>query len=242
MNRKTFLTTSLGLLGATTWSKTIVKEKYTSGQLIGKESLKLYSHKIPLLTIAGIAFEKMQKAALKEGIELKIISAYRSYDQQKSIWNRKFLSNKRAGLNSENNIKKIIEYSTLPGTSRHHWGTDIDLIDGSKTQEGDVLISEKFHQNGPYAVLRKWMDQHAVNFGFIRPYTNNSEREGFYYEPWHYSYAPIAIPMLKAYSTLDLKKTLATTNLEGSASMSKQFLKKYYTENILGIAKELKAF
>jgi LAS superfamily LD-carboxypeptidase LdcB len=109
MNRKTFLTTSLGLLGATTWSKTIVKEKYTSGQLIGKESLKLYSHKIPLLTIAGIAFEKMQKAALKEGIELKIISAYRSYDQQKSIWNRKFLTNKKAGLESEDNIKKIIK-------------------------------------------------------------------------------------------------------------------------------------
>jgi len=242
MNRKTFLTTSLGLLSATTWSKIIIKEKYTSSQLIGKESLKLFSHKTPLNTIAGIAFEKMQKAALKEGIELKIISAYRSYDQQKSIWNRKFLSNKKAGLVSEDNIKKIIEYSTLPGTSRHHWGTDVDLIDGSKAQEGDVLISEKFHQNGPYVILRKWMDQHAANFGFIRPYTNNSERKGFYYEPWHYSYAPIAIPMLKAYSKLNLKKTLATTNLEGSASLSEKFLKKYYTENILGIAKELKTF
>jgi LAS superfamily LD-carboxypeptidase LdcB len=242
MNRKTFITTSLGLLSATTWSKTKLKEKYTSDQLIGKESLKLYSQKAPLLTIAGIAFEKMQKAALKDGVKLKIISAYRSYDQQKNIWNRKFLKNKMAGLDSEDNIKKIIEYSTLPGTSRHHWGTDIDLIDGSKPQEGDVLISEKFHQNGPYVVLRKWMDQHAVNYGFIRPYTKNIERKGFYYEPWHYSYAPIAIPMLKAYSKLDLKKTLATTNLEGSASMSKQFLRKYFTENILGIANELKDF
>ena len=86
------------------------------------------------------------------------------------------------------------------------------------------------------------MDQHAVNYGFIRPYTENIERKGFYYEPWHYSYAPIAIPMLKAYSKLDLKKTLATTDLEGSASMSKQFLRKYFTENILGIANELKDF
>ena len=86
------------------------------------------------------------------------------------------------------------------------------------------------------------MDQHAANYEFIRPYTNNSERKGFYYEPWHYSYAPIAIPMLKAYSKLNLKKTLATTNLEGSVSLSEKFLKKYYTENILGIAKELKAF
>ena len=242
MNRKTFLKTSLGLLSVTTWSKTIVKEKYTSDQLMGKESIKLYNQKTPLLTIAGIAFQKMQKAALKDGIELKIISAYRSYDQQKSIWNRKFLTNKKAGLDPEDNIKKIIRYSTLPGTSRHHWGTDVDLIDGSKPQEGDVLISEKFHQNGPYVILRKWMDQHADNFGFIRPYTNNSERKGFYYEPWHYSYAPIAIPMLKAYLTLDLKKNLTKTNLQGSASLSKQFLKKYFNENILGIAKELKSF
>ena len=60
MNRKTFLTTSFGLLGATTWSKIIIKENYTSDQLIGKESLKLYSHKTPLNTIVGIAFEKMQ--------------------------------------------------------------------------------------------------------------------------------------------------------------------------------------
>jgi hypothetical protein len=50
------------------------------------------------------------------------------------------------------------------------------------------------------------------------------------------------VPMLKAYSTLDLKKNLATTNLQGSASLSKQFLKKYFNENILGIAKELKSF
>ena len=106
MNRKTFLTTSIGLLGLTAWSKLVDQEKHTIAQLLGKESLALYSKEIPLLNPVGIAFEKMQKDALKEGIELEIVSGYRSYDRQKSIWNRKFIANKNAGLNPEENIKK----------------------------------------------------------------------------------------------------------------------------------------
>jgi len=242
MNRKTFLTTSIGLLGLTAWSKLVDQEKHTIAQLLGKESLALYSKEIPLLNPVGIAFEKMQKDALKEGIELEIVSGYRSYDRQKSIWNRKFIANKNAGLNPEENIKKIIEYSTLPGTSRHHWGTDIDLIDGVKPREGDVLVTEKFHQNGPYVNMRKWMDQKAKNYGFLRPYNNNTSRKGFYYEPWHFSYAPIAIPILEAYSVLDLEKILITDSLEGSAWLSKRFLMNYCAENIFGVAKELKTF
>ena len=41
-------------------------------------------------------------------------------------------------------IDKIIEYSTLPGTSRHHWGTDIDIIDAEPPEEGDVLLPKNF--------------------------------------------------------------------------------------------------
>ena len=242
MNRKTFITKSIGLLGLNAWSKSLFQEKYSATQLLGQESISLYSKEIPLIKPVGIAFEKMRKEALKDSIELEIISGYRSYDQQKRIWNRKFLANKNAGLNPEENIKKIIEYSTLPGTSRHHWGTDIDLIDGAQPREGDVLLAEKFHQNGPYDNMRKWMDQNAENFGFVRPYSNNISRKGFYYEPWHFSYAPIAIPILEAYSVLDLEKILITDSLEGSAWLSKRFLMNYCAENILGVAKELKTF
>jgi LAS superfamily LD-carboxypeptidase LdcB len=193
-----------------------------------------------LLPEAGKAFEEMQKEARKAGIELEIVSAYRSYERQQRIWNRKYTSNAKQGLSPEKNIQKIIEYSTLPGTSRHHWGTDVDLIDGSKPQNGDVLLTEKFHDQGPYAPMRKWMDENANKFGFIRPYTQDPKRKGFYYEPWHYSYAPLSIPMLNAYLKLDLNRLLIPESLEGSSSVTPEFLSRYITEHVLGIAPILK--
>ncbi len=68
------------------------------------------------------AFEKMKKAALLVGIDIKVVSGFRSYERQRAIWNGKYKANRQAGLSPEENIQKIIEYSTLPGTSRHHWG------------------------------------------------------------------------------------------------------------------------
>ena len=161
---------------------------------------------------------------------------------KETIWNRKYKANKAQGLSPEQNIKKIIEYSTLPGTSRHHWGTDVDIIDGSKPKVGDVLVAEKFHNKGPYTELKKWMDQNAKKFGFYLPYTKNLNRKGFYYEPWHYSYAPLSISLLKSYTSLDLNKVLITEGLEGSAHLNSEFISTYYKENILGIAAELKNF
>lgn len=242
MNRKSFLTTSLSLIGISIWPESQQKKKYSTSILLGKGKPELYNSDIPLLKPVGVAYLEMQKAANKEGIILEIVSAYRSFDRQKSIWNRKYIRNKKKGLSPEENINKIIEYSTLPGTSRHHWGTDVDLIDGSKVREGDVLLTDKFLGQGPYAKMKKWMDKNAATFGFIRPYTADENRKGFYYEPWHYSYAPIATPMLKEYLALNLKTLLSTPDLEGSEYLSSDFLTKYRKENILGIAKELKRF
>lgn len=240
MNRRLFLSTSFGMLSIPLRSKLSKKNPYTTELLLGKGKLPLYSESIPLAMEAGMAFEKMQNEAKKEGVILEIVSGYRSYDRQKSIWNRKFKSNKANGLSPKQNIKKIIEYSTLPGTSRHHWGTDVDIIDGSKPKEGDVLVARKFHNEGPYAELKKWMERHAESFGFYLPYTQNPNRKGFYYEPWHYSYAPLAIPLLKSYTKLDLNTVLITEGLEGSTYLDPKFISCYFEENILGIATALK--
>lgn len=213
---------------------------FSEMSLLGRSNPKLHSDSIPLLPEVGAAFLKMQAAARKEGIEIEIISAYRSYDRQKGIWNRKYRSNAKQGLNPKQNIKKIIEYSTLPGSSRHHWGTDVDLIDGMQPKFGDVLLTKKFHGKGPYVKMRKWMDAHAVEYGFIRPYTSDDNRKGFYYEPWHYSYAPIAIPMLKAYLELNLNSVLLPEYLQGQKHIDKEFMTRYIQENILGINKILK--
>ena len=240
MNRRNFLFTSFGLASTPFWANSLPKNPYSTEMLLGMGELPLYKETIPLAKKAGKAFEKMQKAAKKEGVVLEIVSGYRSYDRQKAIWNRKYKANETAGLSPEQNIKKIIEYSTLPGTSRHHWGTDVDIVDGSKPKVGDVLVAEKFHNKGPYTQLKKWMDQHAKKFGFYLPYTQNPNRKGFYYEPWHYSYAPLSIPMLNAYLKLDLNRLLIPESLEGSSSVTPEFLSRYITEHVLGIAPILK--
>ena len=240
MNRRNFLFASFGLASTPLWANAFPKNPYTTEMLLGMGELPMYKETIPLAKKAGKAFEKMQKAAKKEGVVLEIVSGYRSYDRQKAIWNRKYKANKAQGLSPEQNIKKIIEYSTLPGTSRHHWGTDVDIIDGSKPKVGDVLVAEKFHNKGPYTELKKWMDQNAKKFGFYLPYTKNLNRKGFYYEPWHYSYAPLSISLLKSYTSLDLNKVLITEGLEGSAHLNSEFISTYYKENILGTAAELK--
>lgn len=240
MNRRLFISTSLGFLTLPSWSQTVRKDPFSTEFLLGIEKLSLYSETIPLALEAGNAFKKMQSEAKKDGVFLEVVSGYRSYERQKSIWNRKYKSNEAAGLSPENNLLKIIEYSTIPGTSRHHWGTDVDIIDGSKPREGDVLVSQKFHGKGPYAELKKWMEQHAESYGFYLPYTQDSKRKGFYYEPWHYSFAPLSIPILESYTKLDLSEVLITEGLEGSAYLTAEFMSRYLEENILGIAAALK--
>jgi hypothetical protein len=84
------------------------------------------------------------------------------------------------------------------------------------------------------------MEQYAESYGFYLPYTQSSNRKGFYYEPWHYSYAPLSIPLLKSYTQLDLNKILITEGLEGSTYLTSQFISFYLEENILGIADSLK--
>ena len=103
------------------------KINFSQDLLMGKEDSKLFNESIGLLSEAATAFEKMKIAAQKAGFKIEIVSAYRSFNRQKDIWNRKYIANEIKGFSPDENIKKIIEYSTLPGTSRHHWGTDIDL-------------------------------------------------------------------------------------------------------------------
>ncbi|PWH11586.1 D-alanyl-D-alanine carboxypeptidase [Bacteroidetes bacterium SCGC AAA795-G10] len=216
--------------------------RFKKEDLLGQSKLNFYDESIRLLPEAGKAFVAMREAALKEGIKIEIVSAYRSYERQKFIWNRKFYSNAEKGINPKENINKIIEYSTLPGTSRHHWGTDIDIIDGKKPKEGDLLLEEKFHGNGPYVKLREWMEKNAIRFGFYLPYTDSRKREGFNYEPWHYSFAPLSIPMLEEYLKLDLINLLTPNDLSGKSCIDKKFIESYINENVLGINPKLKDF
>ena len=214
---------------------------YTVNQLIGKEHPQLYGNAFKLQKEAYQAFVKMKKAALKDSIKIKVVSSFRSYSDQNRIWKSKYLCYTKQGMTPQQAIAKIIEYSAIPGTSRHHWGTDIDIIDGAvKKPSEDVLQAKFFENNQAYAKLKKWLDKNANTYGFYLVYTDDPNRKGFKYEPWHYSYAPISKPMLQAYLKLDIVKILQKNKLIGSSYFTTEFIKKYKTNHVLGIANYLK--
>ncbi len=188
---------------------------------------------------AATAFEKMKKAALQEGISLQVVSSYRNYAHQNRIWERKYNRFRESGLSPTSAISKIIEYSTIPGTSRHHWGTDLDLIDGNPNVSGDVLVPSKFHGTGPFCEMKEWMELHSEKFGFYLVYTDNTDRKGFNYEPWHYSYTPLSIDYLEAYQKLNVKEILQEEKLLGSEFFKKEFIDAYIQDNILDINPQL---
>ena len=83
-------------------------------------------------------------------------------------------------------------YSALPGASRHHWGTDLDIYDAAAIDESYQvqLSTEEYSANGPFARLVAWLDEHAHRYGFFMPY--QAYQGGVAAEPWHISYQPVS--------------------------------------------------
>lgn len=221
-------------------SKSSSQVNYSVEALTGNGGLTFVGDENKLQSEVFDAFTKMQKAALKEGVSIQIVSAYRSFERQNKIWNRKYKAYILQGLSPEKAIEKIVGYSTLPGTSRHHWGTDIDIVDGLKTQPTNVLRTSNYENGGLFADLKKWMDKNAQKFGFYLVYSNKTTRKGFKYEPWHYSYKSIAKPMLKQFISIDFSSSINLNNLEGFKFITPEFIEKYTKENILDINPQLK--
>lgn len=135
------------------------------------------------------AFKQMAEAASKDGVQLTIISATRNFFQQKSIWERKWQA-ESAIANAEERAKKILLFSSMPGTSRHHWGTDMDLNN----------LNNDYFESGEGLKLHTWLKEHAHKFGFCQPYTSKSGgRTGYEEEKWHWSYTPLSNTFLKDY-------------------------------------------
>ena len=243
MNRIQFFKTSffgsLAISILPQFSFTTLQDIYTRDLLIGKGNPDLKGDKFKMQKDAYKSFIKMKTEASKENITIELVSAYRSFEKQKQIFEKKYSHFISEGLTPIEAINKIIEYSTIPGTSRHHWGTDIDIIDGNASRPVSVLEEEHFYGDGPYCKLKEWLTENAASFGFFEVYTNNPKRKGFKHEPWHYSYAPISKPMLQAYKKLDLKNVLQEENIMGFEHFTQKFINQYRTENILDINPEL---
>lgn len=135
------------------------------------------------------AFRDMWKDAKRDGINLVIISATRNRGYQAGIWNRKWNS---YGGPEETRAERILQYSSMPGTSRHHWGTDFDLNS----------LENSYFESGEGLKIYEWLTANAHKYGFFQPYTKfNTYRDaGYREEKWHWSYYPTASRFQRAYN------------------------------------------
>ncbi len=242
MNRREFiaLSTTAGALGLVSINKVFAeKVAYPTDELLGKEHPQLFGTGFRLRKRAAEAFADMQSAAAKQGITIYSQSSFRDYNHQNRIWVRKFERYRNQGLSGMAIIEKIIRYSTIPGTSRHHWGTDLDVVDHAKPRQSDPLLARHFNAGGVFEELGEWLRKNAVSYGFYEVYTNDPVRKGFAYEPWHLSFAEMAKPMLKDFLNIDLKKELQVSKLLGSEYFTDSFVDRYIRENMKGINRVL---
>ena len=101
------------------------------------------------------------------------------------------------------------------------------------------MLEKHFAEGGRYFALKQWLNENAERFGFYEVYTKDMERTGIAYEPWHFSYQPVAKKMLQSFLQLNLKENLQQNSILGNDHFTEEFITKYTTENILNINKNL---
>jgi LAS superfamily LD-carboxypeptidase LdcB len=160
-----------------------------------------------LQAAAAQAFMALQADARAAGFDLEIASSFRSYARQLAIWNGKASGQRKvyddagcevdlASLSPRAQLRAILRYSAIPGTSRHHWGTDLDIYDAAAVP-GDYRVQlspQEVAPSGLFDHLHNWLDQRMAageSHGFYRPYA--TDRGGVAPERWHLSYAPLAV-------------------------------------------------
>ncbi|UZS66452.1 MULTISPECIES: M15 family metallopeptidase [Pseudomonas syringae group] len=156
-------------------SRSIIEEKKLSlwmppdelVEIKGKEADRCYL----LDPNAAKAWFDMQESAEKDGVQLYVISTYRSISYQADIIKRK--------LERGQEIKEILKVSAPPGYSEHHSGRAIDVGTSGYTD-----LEVDFESSGAF----EWLSRHAANFNFSLSFPRNNVH-GYSYEPWHWLFS-----------------------------------------------------
>jgi LAS superfamily LD-carboxypeptidase LdcB len=172
-------------------------------------------------------FLAMRAQAALAGHDLVPVSSFRDFAHQARIWNEKFRGERpmfdrehkaldAGAMTDAQRVTSILWWSALPGASRHHWGTEIDVIDRAALPVGyrPQLMPAEYQPGGVFAALSDWLEAHMHGFGFYRPY--RSDRGGVQPEPWHLSYAPVSVRATLAVTADVLGAALEAESVLGS--------------------------
>lgn len=159
-----------------------------------------------------------------------VASAHRNFNRQRHIWEAKWSGQRPVeGRNLRlvipdglNRARKILEYSAIPGASRHHWGTEVDFN----------RLNNRYYQHGAGQTLYHWLQKNAARYGFCQPYTAGRGK-GHREEKWHWSYQPLATLYQQKWRELyamDTKKFQQQARFQGNRVAA--MLAPIYQENI----------
>lgn len=115
------------------------------------------------------AWRKMKASAAGDGVQLLLISGFRSVRHQADLIRRKLAAGQP--------IAAILAVNAAPGFSEHHTGRAIDIA-----TPGTRPLTVDFEGSAAFT----WLQANAAAFGFRMPY-GRGNRFGFEYEPWHWS-------------------------------------------------------
>jgi LAS superfamily LD-carboxypeptidase LdcB len=134
----------------------------------------------------------MIEHAKLDDIQLQVISGYRGYKDQLTIWNRKWDSLLEKSDSAK--CRHILTFSAMPKTSRHHWGTDVDLNS----------LDNAYFESGQGLKEYNWLKANAKKYGFHNVYSDKTitNRKGYEMERWHWSYTPLSNKYLRIYNSL----------------------------------------
>jgi hypothetical protein len=200
-------------------------------QLLGQDD----AHVVPLEPdrngvflhpLARDAFLALRATAAEQGFDLHALSGFRSFARQLAIWNgkargeRELLDAREQPLDVRQllpaeRVEAILRWSALPGCSRHHWGTDLDIIDRAAPGAAQRLLAADWTDGGPFARLDRWLRERIAAgqaMGFFRPYTGVGCAVAA--EPWHLSFAPLAARCQAALDPVSLRAALQEADVD----------------------------
>ncbi len=125
--------------------------------------------------------EDMIAAAKEDGIDLLVVSAYRTIEYQQQNFDKSVQDRIDKGMTEDEAYEDTLAEVALPGESEHNAGLALDIM----VEEYQNMDDDGFEDTEAFA----WLDKHAAEYGFILRYPKGKQDiTGIIYEPWHYRF------------------------------------------------------
>ncbi len=171
-------------------------------------------------------FLRLSESARRAGFDIRVESAFRSFDRQLSIWNRKATGRlklldadgipfRKIPEDASDRMRAILLWSALPGASRHHFGTELDVVDGNSVPKGyEVELTEE-ECDGMFAPFHRWLSeqiQAGKSFGFERVFVPGCGK--IRPERWHISHRASAAEQESLFEPETLRTIYERSDME----------------------------